>query len=153
MAYKKPFTCTDVRIGDAMLSYKAQNKQIEPRRTGPASIADIDETGATAKFQAQTFKVERSCARKKVEAKEVEDSELDPMKVRLRSGGLDLGNQQELVDVEGDMDVDEGDGIGAASTGVPESDSGLKPDAIPAPGPPLPNGTAPLPKGLCRTTS
>ena len=61
--------------------------------------------------------------------------------------GLYLGNQQEQVDAEGNMDVDEPDGIGASSTGVPESDSGLKPDVMPAPEPPAPSVQLPSPRG------
>ena len=70
-----------------MLSYKARNKKKMPRRRGPASILVIDETGATAKFQPETLKVACFCVSKKVEAADVGDAEVDPMKERLRSGG------------------------------------------------------------------
>ena len=81
------------------------------------------------------------------EATEVEDEEVDPMKARLRSGGLDLGNLQEPVDVEGNMGADEDDGIGTSSTGMPESGSGLKPEAFPAPDPPSLSVQLPSPQG------
>ena len=90
------------------------------------------------KFQPQTFEVARFDARKEVGATDVENAEADPMKERLRSAGLDLGNEHESVDSEGNKDVDEDAGVGAKRTGIPESDSGLKPEAIPAPAsPPL----------------
>ena len=62
---------------------------------------------------------------------------MDPRNECFRSGGLDLGNQQESVDEEDDgirmMDANEDAGARAPSTGIPESDSGLNPRAIPAP--------------------
>ena len=87
----------------------------------PALISDTDETGVTAKSQSQTFKVARLCVWGKVEAKDVGDAEVDLMRTRLRSVGLDLGSQQEQVDVEAGMDVDVHgeDGNCAPITGVP----------------------------------
>ena len=90
------------------------------------------------KFQAQTLKVARFCARKKVEAKDVEDVELDLMLTLLRSVGLDLGNQREQLDVEVGMDADGEDGNRTSVLGIPESEHGPKPEASPAPdSPPL----------------
>ena len=56
-----------------------------------------------------------------MEAKDVGDAEVDLMRTRLRSVGLDLGSQQEQVDVEAGMDVDVHgeDGNCAPITGVP----------------------------------
>ena len=65
------FNCTDVKIGDAALFYKGANKKSTSHYRGPAKILDIDETGATVKFQSQTFIVARHCVRKKVEEKDV----------------------------------------------------------------------------------
>ena len=109
-------------------------------------ILDVDETGVAAKFQSQAFKVARFLAREKVEAAEVGDEEVDPLKERLLTGGLELGNQQEPVGVAGSMDVDEEDGIDAAETGLPESDFGLKPGAMPAPDSPSLSEQLPSPK-------
>ena len=91
--------------------------------------------------------------RKTAEAAEFEDGEVDPMKDRSRTGGLELGNQQEPADVEGDMDVDEDGGIGTSITGMLESASGLKPEAVPASDAPSPFGTASLSTGLRGKTS
>ena len=77
LAYSKSFKCTGVEIRNTALGYKAQNKKIAPRWRGPGLILDIDETGVTATFQSQTFKVARFCVRKKVEAKDVEDAEVE----------------------------------------------------------------------------
>ena len=41
LAYNKSFTCTDVRIGDAALCYKAQSEKGAPRWSGPALILDL----------------------------------------------------------------------------------------------------------------
>ena len=46
---------------------------------------DIDETGETAKFQPQTFKVARYCARKKVEENGVEEVAWGPASNQNRS--------------------------------------------------------------------
>ena len=73
-ARKKSFKCTDVQIGDAAIFFEATNRKIKPRWRGPERILDIDETGATVKFQSQTSKVARFCVRKKVEEKDVEEA-------------------------------------------------------------------------------
>ena len=77
LAYNTSFNCTDVKIGDTGLFYKATNKKSAPCRRGPAKILDIDKRGVTAKFQSQTFKVARFRAGEKVESKDVEDAESD----------------------------------------------------------------------------
>ena len=85
LAYDKSFKRTDVRIGDATLLYKVINRKCAPRRRDPANISDTDETGATAKFHLQTFKVARSYVREKAKAKYVEDMESDPLQTRTGS--------------------------------------------------------------------
>ena len=62
-AYSKSPNCADATTGGAALFYKSARKRSAPRRGGPAKIAETDETGATAKFQSQTFKVARYYAR------------------------------------------------------------------------------------------
>ena len=85
----------------------------------------------TVKFQPQTFKVARFHAPGKVEAKDVEDADVNPSRPRFGSVGLDLGNRQKRVDVEVDMDADREDGKCTSSTGIPESEPGPKPESIP----------------------
>ena len=66
LAYSGSFDCSFVKIGNSVLFYGAANHKSAPRRSSPAKMSDIDGTGATAKFQSQTFKVERACAMKKM---------------------------------------------------------------------------------------
>ena len=54
---------------------------------GPAKILDIDETGVTANFQSQTFKVARYCVRKEEGEKDLDDEELDPTHEEQDCGG------------------------------------------------------------------
>ena len=49
LAYNESFTRTNVKIGDAVIFYKAQKKKSAQRRRAPTLILDIDEAGATAK--------------------------------------------------------------------------------------------------------
>ena len=133
LAFKKPCTCTDVEIGDTVLSYEAQRKKSTPRREGPAVISDIDGTGATAKFQSQIFNVARICVREKGEEKDVEDAELVPVRTGFRWSGADLGSQLRHVDVGEDMAADREDGNSSLSTGTPDRGSGHRPEMIPAP--------------------
>ena len=42
---------------------------------GPAQVLEIDETGVTAHFQSQTFKVARFCVRRRVKESEVVDQD------------------------------------------------------------------------------
>ena len=49
------------RKGNSGLLYKASNRKGAPRWRGPAKILDVDDAGATAKFQSPTFKVARNC--------------------------------------------------------------------------------------------
>ena len=88
MALNKTFDCADVKIGDTALFYTAQRKRGAPRWRGPALILDIGETGVTVKSQSRTFKVARPFLRKKVEAKDAEDAEPDPLRERSRPVGF-----------------------------------------------------------------
>ena len=87
--------------------------------------------------QSKTSRVARFCVRNKVDAKDVEEAEVDPMRPRLRSKGLDLGNWQEQVDVEVGTDADGEDGNYASRPGTPDSGSGPNPAAFTAPNSPL----------------
>ena len=133
LAYNTPFNCAAVKTRDTVLLNKTQDKRSAPRWRGPELIPDIDETGVTVKFQSQTFKVARFCARNKVEATHVEDTEVDPTRTRMRSVGLDPGNPQEQVDVGVGMDTGGEDGNFTSCTGVPDSEPEPKPEASPAP--------------------
>ena len=87
LAYNEAFNCTDVKIGDTALFYESTNKKSAPRRRGPAKILNIDDAGATVKFQLRTFKVARYCLRRQVEERDAEDEELDPFHARMRTVG------------------------------------------------------------------
>ena len=54
LAGNKSCNCADIDGGDT-----AQSRKSSPRYRGPAEILEIDETGVTASFQSQTFKVAR----------------------------------------------------------------------------------------------
>ena len=78
LAHNTSFNCADVKVGDAVLLHKAPNRDGAPRRRGPSEILDIDETGATVKFQSQTYKVARKCVRKKAGAQDVGEADWNP---------------------------------------------------------------------------
>ena len=59
LAYNKTFDCVEIKVGGSVLFNKAPRKKSNPRRRGPATILDIDESGVALKFQSQTFKVAR----------------------------------------------------------------------------------------------
>ena len=61
LAHNQTFNCTDIKIGDSVLFYKAPHRKSHPRWRGPATILDIDETGVLVKYQSQFFKVARYC--------------------------------------------------------------------------------------------
>ena len=108
-------------------------------------ILGSDETGATAKFQSQTFKVARLRVWKTVEAMDVADAELAPLRERFRHIGADSGSPPRHVVLGADMDVDREDGNDTSSTGNPESESGAKPEMIPVPDSPSPPEQLPSP--------
>ena len=51
LANNKSSNRTDVKIGDTALFFKITRKKSAPLRRYPAKILDIDEAGATVKFQ------------------------------------------------------------------------------------------------------
>ena len=67
----KTFDYVDIKAGGSVLSYKAPRKKSNPRRRGPATMLDIDESGVVLKFQPQPFKVARYCVRRKLEEKDL----------------------------------------------------------------------------------
>ena len=71
LAQRKPFNCDDLQVGDSSLFYEDLNRRSAPRRRGSAKILKIDDAGATAKFQSQTFEVAQYCVRKKVDMQDV----------------------------------------------------------------------------------
>ena len=71
LACNKTFDCVDIKVGYSVLFYKAPRKKSNPRRRGPATILDIDESGAVLKFQPQTFEVARYCVRRKLEERDL----------------------------------------------------------------------------------
>ena len=87
LARDKSLFCTDVEIGDSALSYKAANRMSTPRRRGPTKFLDIDEAGATVKFQGQRFKLAHTCVRKKTGRYDVSEVEWDPANCALDSRG------------------------------------------------------------------
>ena len=131
LARNGPFSCGDVEIGDTAPFYKGRSQESATQWRGPDMILDIEETGVIVKIQSQTLKVAHFCVRKKVEAKDVEDAELGPLRERFRLPGTDLGGRPRQVNVVADTDVDRGYGADASSAGTPESESGSKPEMIP----------------------
>ena len=126
--------------------FKAQGKKSAPRRMGPSLILDIDETGVTAKFQSQTFKVARFRVGAKGREQDVGGAELDPLQPRFRQFVADLGSQLRLVDVGKDMEVGREDGNSTLSTGTPERGSGPRPEMIPIPETPTLSAQLPSPR-------
>ena len=45
-----------------------------PKWRRPARVLDVDDTGDTARYQSQTFKVARNCVRRRVDEKEVDSN-------------------------------------------------------------------------------
>ena len=67
LAYNESFRREDVLIGYAAPFNKAAKKKSTTRWRGPAKILDIDDTGATVKFQSRTFNMARYCVREEAE--------------------------------------------------------------------------------------
>ena len=67
LAYNETFNCTDVKIGDSILSYKAPKKKRMLEWRGPARDPGIGETGISVHYQGQTFKVARYFVRRRVD--------------------------------------------------------------------------------------
>ena len=70
LAYTNTPNCADVKIGDSVLCYKAPSKRSAPKWFGPACALDIDEAGVMKRYPSQTFKVPRTCVRKRADTEE-----------------------------------------------------------------------------------
>ena len=90
------FKCADIAIGDSAIFFNQISRKSTPKWRGPAIILGIGETGATAKFQSQAFKITRSCSRKRIVT--LRDSPVGTRDVeeRLRNGR----RNDEPMDVE-----------------------------------------------------
>jgi len=88
----------DVKVGDTVIFYKAQNRKSSPRRRGPAKVLELDETGAAVYFQSQIFKVAHYCIRRRVKESEVVDKE--PMELPADQVAEVLGMRVVVVLVE-----------------------------------------------------
>ena len=77
---KRRLTAPTLRLGTRIsLTRRPRGTRISlTKRTGLACILDIDGTGATARYQSQTFVVARRFGRKPVGAKEMRDTEGPP---------------------------------------------------------------------------
>ena len=75
LAYIKSFNRADVGIGDSVLLHRAANRKSTPLRSDPALIPDTDKTGATVKLQGQTCTVARYCVHKRIEEKDVSETD------------------------------------------------------------------------------
>ena len=101
-------------------------------------ILDSGESGATAKFQSQVFKVAMFCVRQRGEEEDAVEEELNPARVRLLLSGSGLGNELRSFEVESEMEADRDDGNSTWSTGIPLSGCRPRPEMIPVPdSPPL----------------
>ena len=60
------FGGADVTIGDSTIPCKQMSIESTPKWRAPAVIFGIGETGAAAKFQSQTSKIARYCARERI---------------------------------------------------------------------------------------
>ena len=78
LAYNKTRNCADVKIGNSVRFEKPPNRKSLPKWGGPACILEIDETGATARYQSQTFQAARNCVRKQVDEEEPGDKKGTP---------------------------------------------------------------------------
>ena len=84
------------------------------------------------KLWSQTFKVARYCVRKKVEEKDVDEEELDPLHRRMRAAGSVPWQQHARRDIGNGLDVDEAKGNWASRTGTPRSADSFYLEEIPA---------------------
>ena len=111
-------------------------------------MLEIDWAGATAKFQSQTFKVARFCLRGKVDVKDAEYAELDPLHARMRTDGPAVRDKQGQQDMGDETDLDAEKGYCTLNEGGPESGLGHNPAVIPAAGTPSLSVQLPSPRGL-----
>ena len=119
LAYSKSFICADIAGGDSVLACETQSREVFPRWRGPTKLFDIEETGATATFQRQTFEVARYCVRKRLDRKDVHEDEWqntkrtgDPRMSRppacpdmTQARGFVVGKSMDLVEIEQDAGV------------------------------------------------
>ena len=73
-----PFGCADVKVGGSATCKKAAGGKCVLKCRGPAVKLGIDETGATAKVQGQTFNVARYCVCKRADPIDAGDAERNP---------------------------------------------------------------------------
>ena len=66
VGHNKPLSRVVIAVGDSVIPHKQINRKSTPKRRGPTTILDIDETGATVKFRSRTSKIARCCVRKRV---------------------------------------------------------------------------------------
>ena len=87
-----------------VLFYKAQNRTSFPRWRGPAKVIEMDESGATASFRSQTFKVARYCVRRRAKDSDLQEGDR-PALTMLRDRGLgSVGEDMGLTSfLEGDV--------------------------------------------------
>ena len=67
----RSFGFADVKGGDSALFYTTVSRAGAPKWRSPAATLGIDEMDITVKFHGRAFNVERNCARRKVEPKDV----------------------------------------------------------------------------------
>ena len=103
----KTFNCAEIDVGDMVLFYKAQNKKSLPRRRGPAKVIEMDESGVTASFQSQPFKVARNCVRRRLKDSDLQEGD-KPALTMLHDRGLgSVGGDMGLTPfLDGDMTKD-----------------------------------------------
>ena len=147
MAHNTSSKCTDVRIGDTALFYKALSRKSAKRWRGPAKILEIGQTGATEKFQSQTFMVARYRVQTKVEEKDAGGAELDPARAQMRPREVAPWGYDGPGHEDDEMDVDEDKGATATSKGKPAGCSTATQRALPvSDAPPLSEQVPPSPR-------
>ena len=119
------------------------NRRSAPQWRGRANISDVDETGATAAFRSQTFKVARYCGRKKEEEKAAEAAESDPLQGRTRSMRAAPWGNRTWRNEENEMEAEEAEG-GTTSSSEATRD-GFHTHMEPTPAPDSPRSSARAP--------
>ena len=70
-ANNQTFWRADIGVGDSVTLFNQIGRKNGSGRRGPAAIPDVDGTGATAKFQGQSAKVDRCGVHKRQKLTEV----------------------------------------------------------------------------------
>ena len=84
------FSCADSAVGDSAIFYGRISRKSAPKRCGPASFLDLDESGVTVRFRNQTFKIARCCVRKRmVTSPDARLGGKDSKKLRCERGNAD----------------------------------------------------------------